>query len=115
MSLFSRNPAADSPRLSADDFKTRRQPDDVVLDVRTPAEFAEGHLVGAQNVDVNQPDFTERIEALGLDPAQPVYLYCRSGTRSGRAAQILRDMGFAEAHNVGGFEELARAGVEAER
>lgn len=112
--LFFRKRAQAPLRLSAEEFKARRRPGDAVLDVRTPAEFAAGHLAGALNVDMHRPDFAERVEALGLEAGQPLYLYCRSGARSGRAARQLRKMGFAEAYNVGGLAELARAGLETE-
>lgn len=108
-SLF--KPATAAEQLSPADFKARHRPGDAVLDVRTPAEYARGHLAGAVNVDLAAPDFSGRMAALGLDPAQPVYLYCRSGNRSGTAARLLRDMGFAEAYNVGGLDALARAGL----
>lgn len=86
-----------------------------VLDVRTPTEFSTGHLVGAINVDVNAPDFNEQIEALlgsgVIAKEQPVFLYCRSGARSGHAARTLHQIGFSEAMNIGGFQKLKAAGV----
>lgn len=99
--------------LSPDDFVSQRDPAAPVLDVRTPAEFADGHLAGAVNVDVMAPDFQQRVAAMNLSPDGPVYLYCRSGNRSGTAAGILRQMGHAGAVNVGGFDALRRAGAEA--
>ena len=78
-----------------------------VVDVRTPDEYAGGHLAGADNLDLMAPDFRER--AAGLPTGGPVYLYCRSGNRSGQAAVVLRELGY-EAYNVGGYEELADAG-----
>ena len=102
-------------RLSPADFARHREtrPDAALLDVRTPDEFATGHLVGAENVDLHAPDFLDRVG--GLDPARTYYLYCRSGQRSGRAADLMRAAGFADVHNVGGFEELAGAGFDAHR
>lgn len=109
MSFFKRN----DPTLSAEDFLGRVGEDDVVLDVRTPAEFAGGHLAGSENVDFMAPDFRERVE--GLDRDRTYYLYCRSGTRSGKAAALMQEMGFSEVYNVGGFEKLAEAGAETAR
>ncbi len=86
-----------------------------VLDVRTPDEFATGHLDGAVNVDVMAPDFPDRIAAMGLPADAPVYLYCRSGQRSGRAMQLLHEMGHTGATNVGGFEGLRAAGAPVAR
>jgi phage shock protein E len=81
-----------------------------LLDVRRPDEFAQGHLAEAVLVDVTAPDFQSRIRTLSLDPDAPVYLYCRTGNRSGHAARILRDMGIGKAVNVGGLDELVAAG-----
>ena len=98
--------------LSPSDFVARRDPEAPLLDVRTPAEFAEGHLAGAVNVDVQDPSFLGRVEALGLPADGPVYLYCKSGGRSGQATAALREHGHAGALNVGGFSDLAGAGAE---
>jgi phage shock protein E len=96
------------------DFVARRQQDDTVIDVRTPGEFAQGHLAGALNVDVTAPDFSDRFDELDLVSDQPVYLYCRTGNRSHRAAQILRSKGFSKAYNVGGFDALVDSGADSE-
>lgn len=96
--------------LDAAEFLRRRAPDDPVLDVRTRAEFAHEHLEGASHVDILEGQFMERVEELGLDPAEPVYLYCRSGNRSGHAARILRQNGYPLAFNVGGLDDLAHEG-----
>ncbi len=112
MSFLSRllgQPSGDS--MSPAEFVAQRDPAAPVLDVRTPGEYAGGHLAGAVNVDVMAPDFQRRVGALGLGDG-PVYLYCRSGNRSGQAMQILRQQGHAGAVNVGGFDALARAGAE---
>ena len=102
-------------RLSPAAFARHREtrPDAALLDVRTPDEFAAGHLVGAENVDVLADTFLDRVGA--LDPARTYYVYCRSGQRSGRAAELMRTAGFDDVHNVGGFEELAGAGFDAHR
>lgn len=114
MSFLSRlmNRPSDEATLAPADFVARRDPAAPVLDVRTPGEFAGGHLAGAVNVDVLAADFRQRVEALDLPADGPVYLYCRSGNRSGTAAGVLRQMGHAGAVNVGGFDALARAGAE---
>ena len=100
------------PDLTPSEFLAERTDDAPVLDVRTPGEFAEGHLDGAVNVDVQADDFVERVEAMGLPEDAPVYLYCRSGGRSGKATAILRGLGHRGAQNVGGFQSLADAGAE---
>ena len=112
--LPSSQPPSSSPvELDAGEFLRRRSPDAPILDVRTPGEFSQGHLVGAKNLDIMGDDFLEGVERLGLDREAPVYLYCRSGNRSGTAARLLRENGYTRAYNVGAFEELARAGAPA--
>lgn len=64
----------------------------VVIDVRTPAEFASGHLEGAVNIDVQSPDFAQQIMA--LDPTGEYLVYCRSGNRSSQAIAQMTQMGF---------------------
>lgn len=82
----------------------------LVVDARTASEYASGHLAGAIHADVLDGDFRQRVESLDRDT--PVYVYCASGHRSGRAASILEDMGFAQVVNAGGFRDLAAAGAE---
>lgn len=97
--------------MTPDQFVADRDPAAPVLDVRTPKEFAEGHLAEAVNVDVMASDFRDRIAAMDLPTDAPVYLYCRSGNRSGQATGHLKEMGHAGAVNVGGFDALAKAGA----
>ncbi|NNE72894.1 MAG: rhodanese-like domain-containing protein [Acidimicrobiales bacterium] len=85
-------------------------PDLIVLDVRTPEEFAEGHLEGAMMIDFYRDDFAEQIAA--LDPEVPYLLYCRSGNRSGQTAEIMTSLGFADVADVnGGILAWAEAGL----
>ena len=106
-------------RLDPADFIAQRKASHPVLDVRTPTEYAREHLKGAINVNVGAPDFDRQVERLAkkgtLKADEPVYLYCRSGARSGRAARLLRSQGFEQAYNVGGIEGLKRAGAQAGR
>ena len=62
-----------------------------IIDVRTPEEFAEGHLDGAININVQDPEFMSRIAA--LDPSGLYAVYCRSGNRSQAAVTALADSG----------------------
>lgn len=64
----------------------------VLLDVRTPGEFAAGHLDGAVNVDFENPSFTSEIRK--LDKEKPYFVYCRSGNRSGQAISLMTREGF---------------------
>ena len=70
-----------------------------IIDVRTPAEFAEGHLAGAVNIDVQDPSFLDQISQ--LDPAGNYFVYCRSGNRSGQAIQKMQQLGFESLINGG--------------
>lgn len=86
----------------------------VVLDVRTPEEFAAGHLPGARNLDFFAPDFRQRLEALALEK-RPVLLYCRSGNRSVRACDLMRRLGMEEVlHLAPGFRAWHAAGLPEE-
>ena len=82
------------------------------MDVRTPAEYASGHVAGAQNVDVTSGQFEAALDS--VDRARPVYVYCRTGRRSATAAETLTRMGFQTVVNAGGFDALAAAGAETE-
>jgi phage shock protein E len=69
-----------------------------LIDVRSPGEYAGGHLPGAVNIPVQELD--RRLAEVGPRDGELV-LYCRSGHRSGRAAAILRQNGFTKVHNLG--------------
>lgn len=79
----------------------------LIIDVRTPEEFAAGHLDGAVNIDATAADFSERIAE--LDPKGAYTLYCRSGNRAARAAELMTAAGFTEVRNAGGLEEAAKS------
>ncbi len=78
----------------------RDDPGFVLIDVRTPEEFRAGHIEGAFLIDYHGADFLERMA--GLDRNATVFLYCRSGNRSSKAMQMIRDMGFAKVHDLAG-------------
>ncbi len=72
-----------------------------VVDVRTPKEYNGGHIKNAINVDFfNASIFKKSFEK--LDKEKPVYLYCRSGARSQKAARRLVDMGFSKIYDLKG-------------
>lgn len=81
--------------------------DTVIIDVRTPSEFAGGHLEGAVNIDVQAPDFDAQISA--LDPDGTYYVYCRSGNRSGQAIDRMVALGFTDLTNGGSVESASSA------
>ena len=76
-----------------------------VIDVRTPEEFAAGHLTGALNIDVQGADFEGAVSS--LDKAGTYIVYCRSGNRSGIAIETMKGLGFSNLENAGGLEEAA--------
>ncbi len=71
-----------------------------VIDVRTPEEFANGHLKNARNVDWNGSDFEGSVAA--LDKESPVFVYCLSGGRSSAAANKMRQLGFKTVYELNG-------------
>jgi len=84
----------------------------VVLDVRTQAEHADGHIPGTHfNIDVLEDSFTE-IVLKTLSKDKPVALYCRSGNRSKNAARILADKGYQVLELGTGFRGWVSAGKE---
>lgn len=82
----------------ADSLKSKQV---LLIDVRRPEEFEAGNIENAQNINVLEPEnFNSKIEK--LDKSQPVYIYCRSGNRSGKAAQIMQDAGFTKIFDLEG-------------
>ncbi len=86
-------------------------PDDlVILDVRTPEEFAEAHVDGAVMLDFYRADFADELAKLDRDV--PYVLYCRSGNRSGQTLALMRDLGFSSVQDVdGGIVSWVEAGL----
>lgn len=73
-----------------------------LIDVREPNEFENGHILGARNIPLSQM----KMRMKEIRPDKPVYLYCQSGTRSGRAAQTLYKKGYKDlSHLQGGFKK----------
>ena len=74
--------------------------DAVLLDVRSKEEHQEGHISGSKNIEV------EKIDAVSLfikDKTTPIFVYCYSGSRSGMAVSILKNMGYTSVKNIGGI------------
>jgi rhodanese-related sulfurtransferase len=89
--------------------KTIATPGVVLVDVRTAAEYAAGHIANAQNIDVDGADFAQQIGA--LDKAASYALYCHSGRRSGNALTIMQDAGFTHVVDLdGGIQTWTAAG-----
>jgi len=89
-------------------------PNFVVLDVRTPKEFAAGHLSGAVNLDYHSTDFQQKISQLARN--KTYLLYCQSGVRSGLSFQLMKELGFRNVYNlVGGISNWSRQGLKTVR
>jgi rhodanese-related sulfurtransferase len=80
--------------------ETLKQPGTVVLDVRTPEEFAEGHIPNAKNLDVQASDFANQLKS--LDKTVSYAVYCRSGKRSAAAADQMHTAGFTKVVDLAG-------------
>lgn len=100
--LFQCNRAQNNFTLSADDFavKLDQTNNAIVLDVRTPQEFAEGFLDHAINVDYNDAGFQSKIDS--MDKSKAYFVYCLSGGRSSSAANYMRSHGFKQVYDMKG-------------
>ena len=97
------NPAAVQSLEQQNLSNKLKEKDVVLIDVRTPEEVSEGYIPGASHfIDFYSDDFQTKIKA--LDSTKTYVMYCRSGGRSGKAAQFMVDNGFTNVYNlVGGI------------
>ena len=79
--------------------------DAIIIDVRTPEEFAAGHLDGALLYNVQDPAFDAKIA--DLDPSIPYVVYCRSGNRSAQAVERMKAAGFTDLRDLGSLENAS--------
>ena len=90
--------------------KNKKNPDFVILDVRTPEEFSEGHIENAVNLDFYSDDFKEELDK--LDKNKTYVTHCRSGGRSAKTLNLMKELGFKEAYNItGGIVEWENEGL----
>ena len=89
--------------LTSPEFRERIKNDEnaVVIDVRTPEEWAEGVIPGALLIDLMSPDFMEKINQ--LDKSKTYYVYCRSGGRSSSACGAMAQSGYNCVNLLGGM------------
>ena len=88
----------------------QNNPDFVIFDVRTPEEFADGHIENAINLDYYSETFGDELNK--LDKKKTYLIYCRSGNRSGKALNIMATLNFREVYNMsGGILEWEAAGL----
>jgi len=101
--------------LTAENFELKLQQTSApqLIDVRTPEEFGESHIAGALNIDVNGTRFEESIAV--LDKGRPIFVYCKGGNRSMKAAAILETHGYRPIFNLaGGITEWKEKGMAVE-
>lgn len=97
--VSSPNSSATGQHMAASEFSTAmKEPGTIVLDVRTPAEFASGHLPEAQLIDIEGSDFANRLSA--LDKKGTYAVYCRTGNRSGVAMEQMAAAGFTHVYDL---------------
>lgn len=99
--------------LSPQDFVSQAKADTsaVILDVRTPAEYDEGHLEGAKQLDyLNTEVFDAGMKS--LDKANTYYIYCRSGRRSHGACEKMKSQGFKVFDMEGGYLNWTKQGLQ---
>jgi len=72
----------------------------ILLDVRTPDEYREGHIPSSQNIPLQT---IEKVKSAIKDPATPLFVYCYSGSRSAQATAVLKRMGYTHVKNIGGI------------
>lgn len=99
-------------RISSEEFAQKyREVPGIVIDVRTQEEYDEGHLaVTDRHHDLLNGDFEAHLDS--LEKNETYYLYCRSGNRSGQAAELMIENGFKNVYNIGGYKDLVIAGLD---
>ena len=87
--------------LSPEAFRAQAEKlNGLVLDVRTPGEVAQGKIANASVIDINAEGFERKVGLIARD--KPVFVYCRSGGRSGRAVEVMTKLGFKKLYNLQG-------------
>ncbi|HPQ07707.1 MAG TPA: rhodanese-like domain-containing protein [Bacteroidia bacterium] len=88
--------------LTSNEFENeiKKNPNAVIIDVRTPAEYQSGHIPNALNIDISSAEFPEKIDE--LDRNKDYYVYCRNGGRSTTACQYMVSVGFKNVNNLFG-------------
>jgi len=87
--------------VDAETFKEKLTEKDVqIIDVRTPNEYAQGNIKGSTNMDYFGDDFQSKLST--LDKSKPVLVYCAVGGRSGKAAKMMKKMGFMVVYDLKG-------------
>lgn len=85
--------------LTPIEFK-EKSTDQLIIDIRTPEEFSQGHIEGAVNINYYDRNFIDQIAK--YDKNQPIFIYCRSGNRTSSASKKAADFGFKEIYDLEG-------------
>lgn len=98
--------------IDATSFKQQIEAGSVqLIDIRTPGEFNQAHIVGSINYDYYQRTFMSQMST--LDKSKPIYIYCRSGNRTGNASKKLKAAGFIKIYDLkGGINYWLRTGFK---
>jgi len=89
--------------------RSAKEPNAVILDVRTPEEVSAGIIPGAKVLDFKSSDFATRIGQ--LDKNKTYFVYCKAGGRSSRTVDLMKNSGFKHVHELeGGYTEWTKAG-----
>ena len=91
--------------FAEDKFESNKISNPILIDVRTDSEWNEGFIETAIHIPLGR--ILEEIESLTADKEQMIYLYCRSGHRSGKAQKALQRLGYTNAKNIGGIKEAS--------
>lgn len=113
---FSQSKPSPVRNIGVEEFdKLRQKTNYVVLDVRTPKEFADGHIPGAVNIDWNGPDFQKKVAA--LDKSKHYLVQCAVGGRSAKAGdKMTTSLQFTNVYNLeGGIKAWEKAGKPVEK
>jgi rhodanese-related sulfurtransferase len=109
-------PAAEVKNVTPDEAEKilKSSKDVVVLDVRTPEEFQDGHIKGAKNLDVQDDAFAEKLKQLDKD--KTYVLHCAAGGRSSRVLKQMRELNFKSIYHMNdGFSAWKEAGKPLEK
>lgn len=94
--------------------KNKDNKDFIIIDVRTPEEYKEGHIKNAKLIDFNAGEFDKEVEK--LDKGKKYLIYCRIANRSGEAATQMMEKGFKEVYNMeGGIVQWEAEGFPVEK
>ena len=91
--------------FAEDKFEINKASNPILIDVRTDSEWNEGFIETAIHIPLGR--ILEEIESLKADKEQVIYLYCRSGNRSGKAKKALQRLGYTNVKNIGGIKEAS--------